>query len=56
MKILYTTEAMVEGGRAGHGRTADGWLAVSCPSVTKELGGEGGPGTNPDSSGCGNPM
>ena len=36
MHILYTTEAVVEGGRAGHGRTSDG-----------RLGGEGGPGTNP---------
>jgi len=47
MKILYTTEAVVEGGRAGHGRTADGRLAVQL-SVPKELGGEGGPGTNPE--------
>jgi Ohr subfamily peroxiredoxin len=47
MKILYTTEAVVEGGRAGHGRTPDGRLAVQL-SVPKELGGEGGPGTNPE--------
>jgi osmotically inducible protein OsmC len=47
MKILYTTEAMVEGGRAGHGRTPDSRLAVEL-SVPKELGGEGGPGTNPE--------
>jgi len=47
MKILYTTEAVVEGGRAGHGRTLDGRLAVEL-SVPKELGGEGGPGTNPE--------
>jgi Ohr subfamily peroxiredoxin len=47
MKILYTTEAVVEGGRAGHGRTSDGRLAVEL-SVPKELGGEGGPGTNPE--------
>ena len=47
MKILYTTEAVVEGGRAGHGRTADGRLAVQL-SAPKELGGEGGPGTNPE--------
>ena len=45
MKILYTTEAVVEGGRAGHGRTSDGRLAVEL-SVPKELGGEGGLGTN----------
>jgi osmotically inducible protein OsmC len=47
MKILYTTEAVVEGGRAGHGRTADGRLAVQL-SAPKELGGDGGPGTNPE--------
>ena len=47
MKILYTTEAVVEGGRAGHGRTSDGRLAVEL-SVPKELGGDGGPGTNPE--------
>ena len=47
MKVLYTTEAVVEGGRAGHGRTADGRLAVQL-SVPKELGAEGGPGTNPE--------
>jgi osmotically inducible protein OsmC len=47
MKILYTTEAVVQGGRAGQGRTSDGRLAVQL-SVPKELGGEGGPGTNPE--------
>ena len=47
MKILYTTEAVVEGGRAGHGRTSDGRHAVEL-SVPRELGGDGGPGTNPE--------
>src|SRR2546426_3868841 len=47
MNILYTAEAVVEGGRAGHGRTSDGRLAVEL-SVPQELGGEGGPGTNPE--------
>jgi len=47
MKVLYTTEAVVEGGRAGRGRTSDGRLAVEF-SVPKELGGESGPGTNPE--------
>jgi Ohr subfamily peroxiredoxin len=47
MKILYTTEAVVQGGRAGQGRTSDGRLFVQF-SVPKELGGEGGPGTNPE--------
>jgi len=42
MKVLYTTEAVVEGGRAGHGRTSDGRLAsLSVPKI----GGDGGPGT-----------
>jgi Ohr subfamily peroxiredoxin len=47
MKILYTTEAVVEGGRAGRGQTSAGRLVVEL-SVPKELGGEGGPGTNPE--------
>jgi len=47
MNILYTTEAVVEGGRAGRGWTSDGRLAVEL-SAPKELGGEGGPGTNPE--------
>ena len=47
MKILYTTEAVVQGGRAGQGRTSDGRLSVQL-SVPKELGGEGEPGTNPE--------
>ena len=47
MNILYTTEAVVDGGRAGHGRSADGRLAVAL-SVPKELGGQGGSGTNPE--------
>jgi len=47
MKVLYITEAVVGGGRAGHGRTSDGRFAVEL-SVPKELGGEGGLGTNPE--------
>jgi len=47
MNTLYTAEAVVEGGRAGHGRTSDGRLTVEL-SVPKEMGGEGGPGTNPE--------
>ena len=47
MNILYTAEAVVEGGRAGHGRTSDGRLAVQL-SVPKEMSGDGGPGTNPE--------
>ena len=47
MNILYTAEAVVQGGRAGRGRTSDGHLTVEL-SVPKEMGGEGGPGTNPE--------
>src|SRR3954453_17055399 len=47
MKTLYTAEAVVQGGRAGHGRTSDGRLDVDL-SVPEELGGQGGPGTNPE--------
>ena len=46
-KVLYTSEAVVEGGRAGHGRTSDGRLDLQL-SVPEEMGGQGGPGTNPE--------
>jgi lipoyl-dependent peroxiredoxin len=47
MKVLYTAEATVTGGRdEGHGRTSDGALDVQLRSPV-ELGGEGG-GTNPE--------
>ena len=46
-KILYTAEATVTGGRQGHGRTSDGRLDVDF-DVPTEMGGSGGPGTNPE--------
>ena len=46
-KVLYTAEAVVEGGRQGHGRTSDGRLEVDL-SVPEEMSGAGGPGTNPE--------
>src|SRR3954453_13827051 len=47
MKVLYTAEATVTGGRdEGHGRTSDGALDVQLRSPV-ELGGEGG-GTIPE--------
>ena len=46
-RVLYTAEAQVQGGRQGHGRTSDGRLAVDL-SVPAEMGGDGGPGTNPE--------
>ena len=47
MNILYTAGGVVDGGRAGHGRTSDGRLSVDL-SVPKEMSGDGGPGTNPE--------
>src|SRR3954466_5268550 len=46
-RILYTAEATVEGGREGHARTSDGRLDVDL-DVPTEMGGSGGPGTNPE--------
>jgi Ohr subfamily peroxiredoxin len=48
MKVLYTTEATAGGGgRNGHSGTPDGKVSVDL-SVPKEMGGDGGPGTNPE--------
>src|SRR5579863_6677968 len=47
MKILYTAESHVDGGRDGHARSSDGRLDVAL-SVPESLGGAGGPGTNPE--------
>ena len=41
MNILYATEAVVERGQGGHGRTTDRQLTVEL-SVPKEIGGVGG--------------
>ena len=46
-KVLYTAEAVTEGGRTGHGRTSDGRLDVQL-SAPESMGGQGGPGTNPE--------
>jgi osmotically inducible protein OsmC len=46
-EILYTAEATVIGGRDGHARTSDGRLNVDL-DVPSEMGGTGGPGTNPE--------
>jgi osmotically inducible protein OsmC len=46
-KVLYTAEAVVEGGREGHGRTSDGRLEVDL-SVPAAMSGDDGPGTNPE--------
>ncbi len=47
MKILYTAEAHVDGGRDGHARSSDGRLDIDL-SVPETLGGKGGAGTNPE--------
>ena len=47
VNVLYTAEATATGGRRGHGKTSDGRLEVDFSSPT-ELGGDGGPGTNPE--------
>ena len=46
-KVLYTAEAVTEGGRTGRGRTSDGRLDVQL-SVPDDMGGAGGSGTNPE--------
>jgi osmotically inducible protein OsmC len=48
MKIIYTTASTAtDGGRLGHAGTADGKVNVDL-SIPKEMGGDGGPGTNPE--------
>jgi Ohr subfamily peroxiredoxin len=47
VRVLYTAEATATGGRKGHGRTSDGRVDVDFSSPT-EMGGDGGPGTNPE--------
>jgi lipoyl-dependent peroxiredoxin len=46
-QILYTAESTAVGGREGHARTSDGRLEVDL-DVPTEMGGKGGPGTNPE--------
>ena len=47
LQILYTAEATAVGGREGHARTSDGRVDVAL-DVPSEMGGSGGPGTNPE--------
>lgn len=47
MNVLYTAHASATGGRDGHGASSDGKIDVVL-STPKELGGNGGPGTNPE--------
>ena len=46
-KILYAATATASGGRDGSARSSDGVLDVQL-STPRELGGSGGPGTNPE--------
>ena len=46
-KAIYTTKATSTGGRDGESQSADGRLKVQL-STPKELGGDGGDGTNPE--------
>jgi Ohr subfamily peroxiredoxin len=46
-QALYTAHATATGGRAGTARTDDGALDVAL-STPRQLGGAGGPGTNPE--------
>ena len=46
-KIIYTAEAIATGGREGRAVSSDRALDVQL-STPRELGGAGGPGTNPE--------
>jgi len=46
-KVLYTATATATGGRTGTAASDDGRLSLSL-STPKELGGDGGAGTNPE--------
>lgn len=46
-KVLYRAEATSTGGRAGSSKSSDGKLNLQL-SVPKEMGGDSGPGTNPE--------
>src|SRR5688500_1284878 len=46
-KVLYTAEAVATGGREGRAVSSDKALDVQL-STPRELGGAGGPGTNPE--------
>lgn len=45
--VLYTAHASATGGRDGSAKSSDGRLDIKL-SVPKELGGDAGPGTNPE--------
>lgn len=47
IEALYTAHATVTGGRTGQAASDDGRLQITL-STPKELGGDSGPGTNPE--------
>ncbi|MFK7600651.1 MULTISPECIES: organic hydroperoxide resistance protein [Deinococcus] len=47
MSNLYTAQATATGGRAGHTKSDDGRIDLNL-SVPKGMGGDDGPGTNPE--------
>ncbi|MBL4919299.1 organic hydroperoxide resistance protein [Szabonella alba] len=47
VQVLYRTQATATGGREGQARSEDARLEVAL-ATPKELGGAGGPGTNPE--------
>lgn len=47
MDIIYKTSATATGGREGSAKSVDGKLETTL-STPKELGGDNGPGTNPE--------
>ena len=47
VNVLYTAEATATGGRVGHATSSDNRLDVDL-SVPKAIGGDDGPGTNPE--------
>ena len=46
-KVLYTAQATATGGRDGRAKSSDNVLDIQL-STPRELGGGGGPGTNPE--------
>lgn len=46
-RIVYTATATAKGGREGHVHSSDDVLDIDL-KVPKEIGGPGGPGTNPE--------
>ena len=46
-KALYTAQATSTGGRTGNTESSDGRIRLQL-STPRELGGDGGPGTNPE--------